>query len=75
MAHAQGPGLMDMLIGDVLKHIKLQLDWRGPTGRAQGHIVLTREQAEVLVQLPRLLNLAANEAAEEIAETFVRLQD
>ena len=27
-----------------------QLDWRGPSGKEQGHIVLGRMQAEVLVQ-------------------------
>lgn len=27
-----------------------QLDWRGPSGGTQGHIVLPRAQAEILAQ-------------------------
>lgn len=31
-----------------LEEIKRQLDWRGPTGKMQGHIVIRREEAEAL---------------------------
>ena len=34
---------------DVLLNIKEQLDWRGPSGRPQGHVVLEREAAHVLI--------------------------
>jgi hypothetical protein len=37
-----------MTLADVLKKIEDQLAWRGPSGRTQGHIVLTREEAEYL---------------------------
>jgi hypothetical protein len=70
MAHPQKPGLN---IGDVLKVIKQQLDWRGPSGKAQGHIVLTREQAEVLAHLPQLLSLAIDEAGDKIGEVADKL--
>jgi hypothetical protein len=70
MAHTQTPGLN---VGDVLKVVQQQLDWRGPTGKAQGHVVLTREQAEALVQLPRLLSLAIDEAGDKIGEAVEKL--
>ena len=35
---------------DVLAEIKTKLAWRGPTGRTMGHIVIEREEAEVLVR-------------------------
>lgn len=31
---------------DVTTEIEMQLAWRGPNGGKQGHVVLTREQAE-----------------------------
>ncbi len=62
-----------MTIGDVLKVIKQQLDWRGPSGKAQGHIVLTREQAEALAQLPQLLSLAIDEAGDKIGEAAEKI--
>lgn len=34
--------------GDALADIKNQLDWRGPTGKCQGHVVLDRPIAEFL---------------------------
>jgi hypothetical protein len=37
-----------MTIAMILKEIRRQLDWRGPSLRGQGHIVLTREMAERL---------------------------
>lgn len=37
-----------MTIAQILAEIKRQLDWRGPGGAGQGHIVLTREQAEYI---------------------------
>jgi hypothetical protein len=70
MANPQTPGLK---IGDVLKVINQQLDWRGPSGKAQGHIVLTREQAEVLAHLPQLLSLAIDEAGDKIGEAVEKL--
>jgi hypothetical protein len=40
-----------MTIADVLSDVKRQLDWRGSTNDIkQGHVVLTREQAEYLHQ-------------------------
>ena len=33
---------------DVLANIREQLDWRGPSGKCMGHIVLTRERAELV---------------------------
>jgi hypothetical protein len=41
---------MTITIADVLSEIKRQLDWRGPNGKPQGHIVLPRDQAEYLHQ-------------------------
>jgi hypothetical protein len=35
-----------MHMDDVAPEIERQLAWRGPTGKPQGHIVLTRAQAE-----------------------------
>jgi hypothetical protein len=32
-----------------LKTMRSQLEWRGPSGRAMGHIVLERDQAEVVL--------------------------
>ena len=41
---------------DVLRHIVDQLDWRGPNGKSMGHIVMTREQAEIVrTALERLI--------------------
>lgn len=39
---------MTITIADVLSEIKRQLDWRGPNGRPQGHVVLPRAMAEYL---------------------------
>lgn len=52
---------------EVIKEIKRQLDWRGPSGKPQGHIVLTREQAEALLT-PTLMNNAIDQAFEELIE-------
>jgi hypothetical protein len=49
---------MSTVTFDVLRHIRNQLDWCGPTGRRMAHIVLTREEAEaVLANLQRAANL------------------
>jgi hypothetical protein len=45
--------------GDVLAYIKLQLDWRGPTGKAQGNIVINYAQAQFLHQ--RVLDLISTQ--------------
>lgn len=37
-----------MTLADVLAEIKKQLDWRGPSDKTQGHVVLPREMAEYL---------------------------
>jgi hypothetical protein len=34
---------------EVLAEMQKQIDWRGPTGRSMGHVVITREQATVLL--------------------------
>jgi hypothetical protein len=34
----------------IVAEVERQLEWRGPTGRAQGHVVLERPQAELLLQ-------------------------
>ena len=44
---------MNPAIAEVLAEIERQLAWVGPGGRGQGHIVLTRAQAEALVALVR----------------------
>jgi hypothetical protein len=33
-----------------IAEVRSQLEWRGPTGRAIGHVVLPREVAEVLAK-------------------------
>jgi hypothetical protein len=40
--------MIDITTGDALAEIKRQLDWRGPTDRMMGHIVLDRSTAEFL---------------------------
>ena len=35
-------------IADILVKMKKDLDWRGPGGHPQGHVVLTREEAAYL---------------------------
>jgi len=39
-----------MTLQTVLNELAHQLDWRGPTGRCQGTVVLARADAQVLVQ-------------------------
>lgn len=34
---------------EMLAKMKADLDWRGPNGKAMGHIVVTREQAIALM--------------------------
>jgi len=34
----------------VVENIERQLEWRGPTGRSLGHVVLERADAERLLQ-------------------------
>jgi hypothetical protein len=58
----------EVLPGDVLTEIKRQFDWRGPNGKPQGHIVITREQAEALLRAPELINKAIDNGIEEFLE-------
>lgn len=37
---------MTTTIANVLAEIQRQLEWRGPSGSQQGHVVLSRDQAE-----------------------------
>lgn len=39
-----------IVISTVLAEIDRQLDWRGPSGKGQGHIVLGRDEAAYLRQ-------------------------
>ncbi len=39
---------MTITIATVLKDIEDALAWRGPTGKAMGHVCLTRNEAEYL---------------------------
>lgn len=34
----------------IVAEVERQLEWRGPGGRGQGHVVLERPQAELLLQ-------------------------
>jgi hypothetical protein len=34
----------------VMERIREQLDWRGPTGKVLGHVVLSRADAEILMR-------------------------
>ena len=36
---------------DALERLKTELAWRGPNGKAMGHAMLPRHQAEALVEL------------------------
>jgi len=36
-------------IDQALDQLQAQLDWRGPNGRQQGHIVISRDHAQVLL--------------------------
>jgi hypothetical protein len=40
--------MIDITTGDALAEIKRQLDWRGPTDKVMGNIVLDRPTAEFL---------------------------
>lgn len=35
----------------IVAEVERQLEWRGPSGKSQGHIVLDRPQAELLLQM------------------------
>jgi hypothetical protein len=35
---------------EVLKLLQQQLDWRGPSGKPQGHIVLSRQHTALLIE-------------------------
>ena len=45
---------MDQL-EDILGEMTHQLEWRGPTGRRMGHVVLPRADADALVTGVRML--------------------
>jgi hypothetical protein len=40
---------------DVATEIARQLAWRGPSGSKQGHVVLTREQAEQVLMWHQII--------------------
>ena len=42
---------------DVLKKIKDDLAWRGPTGKPLGHVVLSRNDAEYLMRVVTMIIL------------------
>lgn len=50
---------------DVMAEIERQLMWRGPNGGKQGHIVLTRAQAETIFVFIHGLADRLNQAADE----------
>ena len=50
-------------LAESLRSIIDQLAWRGPTGKAMGHIVLTREQAEELAAAALSFRLCWDKAA------------
>lgn len=37
-------------LASIVAEVERQLEWRGPNGGSQGHIVLDRPQAELLLQ-------------------------
>lgn len=52
-----------------IKNMQKQLDWRGPTGKPQGHIVVTREEAKsLLLEIDRILD-----RSEKLASRVVEL--
>ena len=36
---------------EIIDFIQHQIDWRGPGGNKQGHVVIARKEAEVLLEL------------------------
>jgi hypothetical protein len=55
-------------IADVLSEIKRQLEWVGPGGRGQGHIVLHRDMAEYAHGLVLRVIMERDELVQELAE-------
>lgn len=47
--------MTDVTLADVLKKVKDDLAWRGPTGRVLGNIVLPRAYAECLDRVVRMV--------------------
>lgn len=41
---------MTITLADVLAEVRRQLEWRGPGGKGQGHVVLERAMAEYLCE-------------------------
>jgi hypothetical protein len=64
-----------MKLDDVLKEIERQLASRGTNGKPQGYIVLTREQAETLLRLPKELDEALNDGLKEFLDAVARARD
>jgi len=50
-----------MTLAEILADIRAQLDWRGPTGRPQGHVVIPHKDAEVLYAAARKLEEGKDE--------------
>jgi hypothetical protein len=61
-----------MTLKDVIDHIRWQLDWRGPSGRKQGHIVLKHEEAEVLLAELEAFSTALDAAVVDLKAQFDR---
>lgn len=57
----------DLAASVVLSALAEQLDWRGPSGRPLGHIVLPREQAQILLDYIMDLDALVKEGAEAVA--------
>jgi hypothetical protein len=62
-----------MTLQEVLDDIVHKLDWRGPSGRSQGHIVLSREEAATLVSEISGLQLKLEAARDRELELFTKL--
>jgi hypothetical protein len=63
-----------VLPGEVLKIIQKQLDWRGPTGKPLGHIVLSRVQAEALMTLPALVYQTFNDGFDKLLKEIPKAE-
>ena len=62
---------------EVMEEIRRQIDWRGPSGRTMGHIVIEREAMIVLVDAIRhmenvLVRIDDNKEMREALEQMMR---
>jgi hypothetical protein len=53
---------------DAMRKIEADLDWRGPSGKRMGHIVLSRREA-------RCLALFADAMAEQVVDLSDRIEE